>query len=272
MILFPSILTSPLCSSRKAGYYVGASDQIALSVDLMNMLDTPQDGIVFTITYEFIQSPPDFKPVTLYWLDIGGCGSSDRPAYPDTVFNYSSPLVKNTLPGSIVFIGGHLHDGGTHIELMRNREAYCTMNATYDSYRYLSTGGELMEHISSIATCDRLEDLDSEDEWSVMAYYDTSLHEPMPRMDGSLEPIMGIIIMYVANAVPDDDNLGIGPSSYLNIVLAVGSITIIAALLSGWLCLEGYCAQRRCRKGLVKLRTFRQPDSDDEMKLPLMGD
>jgi hypothetical protein len=37
------------------------------------------------------------------------------------------------------------------------------------------------------------------DTWSVTAHYNTKMHEPMVNADGSLEPIMGIALVYVAD-------------------------------------------------------------------------
>ena len=221
-------------STIKAGYFVEPQEQLALSVDLMNMLhDQAQDDIVFKITYEYIegQHAKDFSAVTPYWFDVGGCGPSDVPAYRDAMFNYSSPTLKGAPQGTTIFVGGHLHDGGTHVDLVKNDKAICSVNAAYENYQHLGDKGSTA-HISSIQTCEMVDTTTPEDEWSIKAYYDTSIHEPMALMDGSLEPVMGIMLVYV---MPGPEQHWTSRKWPLNFVLGLGCLTGVVLLLAAWL-------------------------------------
>ena len=189
-----------LCANGtvKAGYHVASDDEIAMSAELMNMSPSPRTAIL-TMTFEFVPGiPRGFAKIISYWLDAGGCsGDSSLPAIPNAAFDYSSPPF--TVPegshsgGRVVFAGAHLHDGGTHARITRNGAVVCDSRAGYG-------GDEGQEHVVSLSACMDVGPTKPGDEWSVTAYYDTAVHAPMENMDGSLEPVMGIALVYVAES------------------------------------------------------------------------
>jgi hypothetical protein len=198
-------------STEKAGYYILPNENVAFNVELMNMVDEPRDAYM-TMTYEYIEGMPSgFSNVKSLWFDIGGCGSSELPAKPNAHFDYSSPLwtVPSGVGGKVTFIAGHLHDGGTRLEVMRNGGLECESVAKYGCEKM---EGELEKrhghdmpgmnmtgmHISSMSSCKDVGKVKPGDEWTITAHYNTALHEPMVNSDGSLEPIMGIALVYVA--------------------------------------------------------------------------
>ena len=180
-------------------------------VELMNEKKESRPAVA-TITYEFIPAvPPNFDKVTSVWLDIGGCLNPEQPARNDTTFDYSmQPAWKANFSGHITTILGHLHDGGTHLEVKQNNVTVCDNVAVYgQSAGYNeSMGGGMsmtgmeqnmdMSHISSLTTCDMTGTVNPGDEWSVTAHYNTTKYQPMLTNNGTLEPIMGISIFYVA--------------------------------------------------------------------------
>lgn len=196
------------------------------------MLDVPQQDVVLTIKYEIVEGADiqNFLKVTPYWLDSGGCGPSGLPAYRNTTFEYSSPPVKGVGEGKFTFAGGHLHDGGTHIELMKNGQAVCNLNATYVRYEYMANSER---HISSIDTC-QPGNVDPGDVWSLVAHYDTRLHKPMAKSDGSLEPVMGIMLLYAANDTTE------AMFTHLNTILTWIIVIAAVLLIAAWLGLGGY--------------------------------
>jgi hypothetical protein len=184
-----------------------------MTSELMNMMDMESQAIV-SITYEYIPSPPpSFGHLQPLWLDIGpggGCNGSDRPAFANKTFQYSSPAWKASTNGYVVGIGAHLHDGGTQVKVKNNGNVVCDSVARYgQSAAYIDTmpmnmtmnGMQMemnmtVEHISSLSTCYNLGSFKAGDEWSLTAYYNTSEYMPMQNTDGSLEPIMGISLVY----------------------------------------------------------------------------
>ena len=200
-------------------------------VELMNE-NKDSRPVVATITYEFIPTvPPTFERVTSVWLDIGGCLDSEQPAKNDTVFEYSmQPAWKANFSGRITTILGHLHDGGTHLEVKQNNVTLCDTMATYGQsagYNESTSGGmdmngmyagmdQTMSHLSSLTTCDMTGVVNVGDEWSVTAHYNTTKYQPMLINNGALEPIMGISIFYVAkgeNASVSDNATGTASAS-----------------------------------------------------------
>ena len=197
-------------STDEAGYYVAPNDNFAMVTELMNMADESGDAIV-TITYEYIPSPSDsFAHVKMLWLDIGGCGNSDKPAYANKSFTYSSPEWTATTDGRVTFVGAHLHDGGKHLEVKNSGEVVCNSVAAYgQSPAYIdsmpmnmSMNGMTMEmnmkmaHLSSLTTCTNQGVMKAGDKYSLTAYYNTSEYAPMTNTNGKLEDIMGIALVY----------------------------------------------------------------------------
>lgn len=183
--------------SDKTGYYLGDNDKMFMMAELMNMGHHKQE-VTLTMTFEFIPILPEgFEKSRPYWLDIGGCGSSDFPAKVDSVFQYSSVPFIGGITGRITNVMSHLHDGGTHVEIKKNDKIICDSQAYYKNFIHSHTD-ESMEHISSLTTCKALENTKPEDEWSITAHYNTIKHLPMTTKSGDLEPVMGIAMVYVA--------------------------------------------------------------------------
>ena len=225
-----------------------------MGAELMNMHDTPRDAIL-TMTYEFIPGgiPKGFAKVRSMWLDIGGCKSSEFPAEKEAVFQYESPAytVNANSTGKVLSVvrtpcmsaglrctngsnqGSHLHDGGTHLAVRKNGKVVCDAQADYRS------NDESDPHIESIARCTDLGSTVQGDEWSLVAYYDTSLHAPMTNMDGSLEPVMGISLVFIAEDVD-------GPTQKRSIGAVVGIVVVVIAIVvgvSGWSWRQGWFAR-----------------------------
>jgi hypothetical protein len=206
----PFQVANEVCSTQKAGYFLNETDTIAMLVELMNETVEPRDAVV-TITFEYIPTVPSgFDLVTPVWLDIGNCTTSDMPAQANTTFEYSSVPWTSDISGQILDVGGHIHDGGTYIEVLQNNKMICNCSAAYgQSEGYIETApmnmsmmnmgmGMDMVHISSIASCSNDGTLKKGDTLGVTAHYNTSEYAPMMNSDGSPAPIMGISLLYVA--------------------------------------------------------------------------
>ena len=224
------------------------------------MLDSPRDAIL-TITYEFIPTvPAGFDKVQPLWLDIGGCNSSELPAQADTTFQYSSPAWTSNLTGRVTWIGGHLHDGGTHLAAMKNQDVFCDFVAAYgQNPDYIDSSPMNMSmssmsgmsgantntsmntmHVSSMSFCENKGSIAQGDKLSVTAFYNTTEYTPMTDTDGSLAPIMGISILYVAESTngtvaTNGSTVGNGSSPYIPVSVAVQQfgVNTLAALWCG---------------------------------------
>jgi hypothetical protein len=227
--------------SVKAGYPVYTGDVIAMGGELMNMRHDSQE-VQLTMVFEFVpRIEKKFRKVQSYWLDVGGCKGSNVPAQENTAWELKSPNVVIGKKGSVVFVASHLHDGGVRQEVMRNGDVVCESVAGYD--------GEVEgnQHIDSLSTCADIGKTKRGDKWSVKSYYDTTLHAPMRNMDGSLEPVMGISLVYVA----------VGGKKHghkkLMIFLGLAIAAMTVALVGMWARFNGRDWLGRKKGGVVRL-------------------
>lgn len=193
-----------LSESRKSevGYYIGKNDKFQISIELMNMHYSSQD-VVLTATWEYVEAPySGFKLGIPFWLDIAGCDHSDRPAAGDSRFTYTSPSFRIDFNGQIAYLGNHMHDGAVLQEVVKNGQIICSAKPEYSG-----EGEDGKSHLSRIPFCTNVGYVAPGDEFSVTASYDTSKHAPMVNEDGSLEPIMGIALVYIVEGdVPTREN------------------------------------------------------------------
>jgi hypothetical protein len=173
----------------------------------MNQAMVNQTAIV-TVTYEYLPGlPSSFHKITPIWLDITGCGDSEEPAKNDTAFQYTSPVWTANATGRVTTAIGHLHDGGVNLDITKNNSTMCDCVAAYgQNSGYIDQSGMSMpgmpmgnmgDHISSLSECSTGQ-VNLGDNLTVTAYYNTSEYTPMTNTDGSLAPIMGIALLYLA--------------------------------------------------------------------------
>jgi hypothetical protein len=209
--VFENALLIICISTQRTGYFLSANSTLVTATELMN--ENPQNrSAVLTVDYEFIPAnpfPPSFQNLTSAWLDVGGCRNSDVPVVNNSTFTINTPtswtVPNNLFPhgsGQTIFTEGHLHDGGTHVEILRNDETICTSSATYGG-----TSGFVdsdMAHISSMTSCGvnepSVEDnvVREGEKFDLRAHYDLSSHKGLLEPDGTMAPVMGIAIIYMA--------------------------------------------------------------------------
>jgi hypothetical protein len=114
------------------GYPIYPADRFGIIVDLMNMNMQAKEAYL-TIYYDYIDGHPanmgEVKPV---WLDAFQCMTSEiggRSA--NAKFDFAStPWIAN-FEGEVLGTGGHLHDGGTHLDVLVNNKVICESVPTY---------------------------------------------------------------------------------------------------------------------------------------------
>jgi hypothetical protein len=194
-----------------AGYWVGPLDSWVMIYDLMNMEQMPQDAAI-EVSYSWVPaSTPNMTRVRPVWLDVNPtCGGSDLPASAGR-YQYSNTWSVN-VPGRIVGIGAHLHDGGTNMVVQNEAtgRALCDSQAGYGGPGFERVGGHgdhgdhgdvghVSSHLSSMTQClspslDRpFARLQAGETIRFNAIYDADRY---PHDD---HPVMGIAIMYVAS-------------------------------------------------------------------------
>jgi len=200
-------------STSKTGYHFSEKSGIWTMIELMNQTPNPVDGYL-TVEYEYVEAPfpPDFQNLTSVWLDVSGCKNSELETKTNTTFELDSPepwTVPAEFDGRAVIMGGHLHDGGTRLEIMHNEKVVCESKATYGgtpSYidpvglkmDGMSDMGDMrMTHISDMSTCG-LPVVKAGDEFTIRAHYNLTAHPGMREANGEQARVMGIGLMYFA--------------------------------------------------------------------------
>ncbi|CAK7201456.1 hypothetical protein SEUCBS139899_004160 [Sporothrix eucalyptigena] len=222
-----------LNGTKRAGYYVGKEDIIALVAEIMNMQMGPARKVVVTSTWDYVtaevtNTQPEgmFAAAVPVWLDIdGNCGSytnGSEVAVPAnaTVFSYSMPAPWSPDAGkdgalrkyNVLLSASHLHDGGLQLDISKNGTIVCEGVANYgETPAYISEvpgedmpgmpgmsmGSTELTHISSIHMCSGVGATSSDDHWSVTAHYNLTAHPGLETINGNAKPIMGIGIMFL---------------------------------------------------------------------------
>ncbi|CAK7221430.1 hypothetical protein SCUCBS95973_004498 [Sporothrix curviconia] len=148
--------------TRRAGYYIGKEDVIALVAEIMNMqMGGGARNVVVTATWDYVAAssnktaaPSAFASAIPVWLDIdGNCGSftngSEVAVPPSTsVFSYTMPVPWSpgaaagaTLDGNktaaapkkyeVLVAASHLHDGALQLDISKNGTLVCAGVASY---------------------------------------------------------------------------------------------------------------------------------------------
>lgn len=111
-----------------------------------------QETVNIEMTYYYAPASANLKPVRPVWLDIDQCGDSE----------YSVPAGASSktwdwwvnVPGKLLGIGGHLHDGGVNISAVNQNtgQTLCNSVAKYgESAAFIDHHGA--PHLSSMSTC-----------------------------------------------------------------------------------------------------------------------
>jgi hypothetical protein len=199
------------------GYRVNSGDEWGLIFHLMNMAPEARD---VELEYTFTWVSSGVQPVKPIWFDIDQCGDSevDLPAgYSDVHWDWNSRL-----QGTIVAIGGHVHDYGLSIALVNasTGENICTSVAGYapespyapvgpgtgaDAAHPVSTNVVTSDplglhmfhgHISDMTTCEPFSYVRGPRWWGIIPGHKLALHTQYYRPDAN-DHDMGIMIAYM---------------------------------------------------------------------------
>jgi len=188
------------------GYKTNAGDTWTLISDLMNM-NTTAKTVHIRMHYTYVNASPSIKALTPLWLDVNQCGISEVPAKTGK-YSYSYTWNVN-VPGKLLGIGGHVHDGGTYMNIKKaSGQLICNSVAGYGGPGFVSggmdhnmpgmPGMEGVEHLSSMTQClsssaaTPVATLARGDRVQMTAYYDSTAHVQM-----GTEPVMGIAVGWI---------------------------------------------------------------------------
>jgi hypothetical protein len=181
----------------KSGYPLHKEDTFVYSIELMNM-DPKEKYVWLTMSFEYLDGAnhPEFRPIHQLFLSIGpSCSGFVNPAGASNLTMTGQPKSKvfsersipwvSRVDGDILGTGGHLHDGGTTLEVWHNDKLACDSRATYGGAGFtqgegmagMAVGGDPTEHISSMKTCQNLGPIKKKDTITLNAKYDFTQHK-----------------------------------------------------------------------------------------------
>ncbi|MGH9795105.1 MAG: hypothetical protein ACRD5G_10050 [Candidatus Acidiferrales bacterium] len=174
------------------GYPVAKGERIRVNTMFHNPTDTdyPETYIEVVMEYRRVDAGTKLRSVYPTWFDVQECGESDYDLKPGKNFHAGEFRLQHT--GTLLGVGGHLHDYGTQLELL---------NATREEHvaslsPQLDAGGRIVA-MPIVTFFDRGGyRLSAGETMRVTAAYDNRSGRSLP--DGA----MGIVVGYF---LPDND-------------------------------------------------------------------
>jgi hypothetical protein len=178
-------------------------------------------SVSLAITFEYIEkSQPEaagYRDSYLMWNSVG------TPSYENGSYSLSSKSWQWTVPRSGVLLHGmgHMHDGGTHVDLYINDKMVCSSRMYYNArpgygsvtplvqghseqkMNSLPLGNEPShhdklagKHISDPGHCTSFGRVEKGDRMHIMAYYNIVEYDVMSHK-GKMEDQMGILRVFI---------------------------------------------------------------------------
>ena len=143
---------TPVIAQAGYGYYVG-NGAFNMIYDLMSMSTKPET-VSMQMTWMWVPASQasSFKKLEPVWFDVDQCGDSEV-SVPAGQSTKSWTWTVNR-PGKIIGIGGHIHGGGTNVDIRNEStgQLICNSVAGYgETPLYIDHHGE--RWLSSMSTC-----------------------------------------------------------------------------------------------------------------------
>jgi hypothetical protein len=119
-------------NTTNMGYPVYSKDRFGLITDLMNM-NAGAKTVYLVMYYDYVEGhPSNFQEVKPVWFDVAQCGISEVGGRtPGAKFEIKASAWVANFEGEVLQAGGHLHDGGTAIDLIVDGKNVCKSTPTY---------------------------------------------------------------------------------------------------------------------------------------------
>jgi len=199
--------TIRLNTQEKYGLNFPAS--FMLMIDLMTE-DTKPKNLTLEITYETVpKTKPGYGAARMYWLTIG------EPVAKKGVYTFNTMAQTSNVNGNLLYAIGHMHDGGTHMDLKVSGRVVCKSVMHYGVRAgYAGASGKMAgmshklakrqhahgsgpgKHISDPGACTDFGTVRTGDRLTATAYYDANQHGLMMH-NGKAEKLMGNMRVYI---------------------------------------------------------------------------
>ncbi|KAF2666845.1 hypothetical protein BT63DRAFT_457803 [Microthyrium microscopicum] len=176
---------APKGSVIKSGFHIGKNDEMNLMSEVVNYDNAVKD-IYVSLDYEYIPMPGKVEDG---WYDTGNaalnvqpCGGLDLMFPPkDKAIKYTSPPWDVIMPGYLLDIKPHLHDGGINVTLSVNGKVECVSSAVYGAGAEVK--GEKWETITGYTPCNKAIEIKPGDKLAMDSTYDVTSHKLRPTSD-----------------------------------------------------------------------------------------
>lgn len=105
---------------------------------------------------------------------------------------------KSPVDALILGVGGHLHDGGTAIDIYQNDKRVCEAIPTYGTGSGGMSHGD-GEHIKAMTACRLLSPMKAGDTFHLVAKYDLNKHPGGKTDNGELDEVCGVWQTYLSS-------------------------------------------------------------------------
>jgi hypothetical protein len=170
---------------------------------------TKSISVYLTMTFEWLpKSTSGYKPATHIWMDVTDCGVSFFPAGKGAYVRKSKEVAVKE-DGEFLFVYGHMHDGGSRTELLKNGQVVCNSKMMYANrrggYEEPPNSPDIIKamvmppgtHMSDVGVCKDFGKVKKGDKLQVIGYYDETEHIQMKNPGGKLEGQMAIAQTYI---------------------------------------------------------------------------
>jgi len=174
----------------KSGFLTGWEDTFLLEAEIVNY-NKENTTIYATLELEYLpEKPTGYLDASTVVFSATGCGNPGyRPPNAAKKYNYTSdPFVMNR-NGYIINARGHLHDGGTAIQMYLNDKLICHSTPTYTPTGAKSPDGKDWKSITSMSRCNDPVRFLKGDVVKLVSIYDTNEH---PLREGAHEGMEGM--------------------------------------------------------------------------------
>ncbi|TLD34863.1 hypothetical protein E2P81_ATG05028 [Venturia nashicola] len=174
----------------KSAFMTGWDDAFALEAEIVNY-NMDNTTVYFTMEAEFLPGKPaEYLDASTVIFSATGCA---KPAYyppPNTKqYNLTSEGFKMTSDGWVINSKGHLHDGGSAIEMTLNDKTVCRSIPTYGGVPggVKAPDGKEWQTITSMSPCTDPFPFKKDDVIKLVSMYDTEEHPLRPSTPGAAD-------------------------------------------------------------------------------------
>jgi len=187
-------------------YGIDFPSKFMLMIDLM--VEGPEvKTLTLEVTYETVpKTGSGYKPATMYWLTIG------EPWAKEGKYKFDNMIPTwSGVKGSLLYSIGHMHDGGTDMQLYVGGKMVCKSVMHYNartgyggsknntmSHTKRQHGGHKDSglHISDPGACTDFGKVNKGDRLTAEAWYDSNKY-PLKVHNGAKENLMGNMRVYI---------------------------------------------------------------------------